>query len=457
MTMTDQSALWNAGKSSATPMMDERSLLVPIGVLMILTLQFQTLPIEIPISALPVTTVVALLVLPFVTWKFRLTPLLLAIILFFCFALLQSAATLFIDLLSGYPDTRFIGWARQLLALFAGVATFLVFRATLIYFPLDKISRLILIGSLPALLLSVVNILWGAFNLPWARMAVTSVREAVRPMAYVSPVRATGFATEPSTLATIIAILLVPALLICFLRRQNLLLAFFVSALAIPVFVWTFSLSGLFLLLSIFLAGAFLGPKRGKLLVLVSSFLVVFVGAFALFPGNMVLRHARALALGQENLSFTDRFYGVVGPFIRSTDSFTMLGYGLGGVSAHFDDVVPSGVKKEILESKWKEYPTISSIFGRTFAETGAVGLVLFLIIIWLSFWQLSRVLKGSSDDHSGLAYKAVRLALIAAYASMFVSVGPYHTPYFWFWIAVVDALYILKTKEKMQNVRFPQ
>ena len=121
-------------------MMDERSLLVPIGVLMILTLQFQTLPIEIPISTLPVTTVVALLVLPFVTWKFRLTPLLSVMLLFFGFALFQSVVTLFIDLLSGYPGTRFIAWARQLLALFAGVATFLVFRATLIYFPLDKIS-----------------------------------------------------------------------------------------------------------------------------------------------------------------------------------------------------------------------------------------------------------------------------------------------------------------------------
>ena len=286
-------------------------------------------------------------------------------------------------------------------------------------------------------------------------MVVSSVRDAVRPMAYVSPVRATGFATEPSTLATSIAILLVPALLICFLRRKNLLLAFFVLALAIPAFVWTFSLSGLFLVLSIFLAGTFFGPKRGKLLVLVSSFLAVFMVAFVLFPSNMVLRHARSLALGQENLSFTDRFYGVVGPFIRSTDSFTAIGYGLGGVSAHFDDVVPSGVSKEILRLKWKEYPTISSLFGRTFAETGAVGLVLFLIMIWLSFWQLSRVLKGSSDDHSGLAYKVVRLALIAAYASMFVSVGPYHTPYFWFWIAVVDALYILKTKEKMQDARF--
>jgi hypothetical protein len=453
--MTDQPVSRNTGKLSAAPMMDERSLFVPIGVLMILTLQFQTLPLEIPISTLPVTTVVALLALPFIAWKFRLTPLLSVILLFFGFALFQSTIAAFIDLLSGYPGTRFIAWARQLLALFAGVAAFLVFRATLSYFPLDKISRLILIGSLPALVLSGINILWGALNLAWARMVVTSVRDAVRPMAYVSPVRATGFATEPSTLATSIAILLVPALLICFLHRKNLLLAFFVLALAIPAFVWTFSLSGLFLVLSIFLAGTFLGPKRGKLSVLVFSFLAVFMVAFVLFPSNMVLRHARSLALGQENLSFTDRFYGIVGPFIRSTDSFTAIGYGLGGLSAHFDDVVPAGVSKEILKLKWKEYPSISSLFGRTFAETGAIGLVLFVIIIWLSFWQLSKVLKGSSDDYSGLAYKGVRLALIAAYASMFVSVGPYHTPYFWFWIAVVDTLYILKKKEKIEDVEF--
>lgn len=434
------------------PRLDEYAIYTPIGIMLILSLQFQTLPLQIPIQTLPLTTVIALIALPFVVWRIPKSPLLAAVTLFAGFAFLHSVVALFIDVAAGFPETRFIAWLRQFVALLAGVVTFLVFRQTLRYLSLEKVFFYILVGSIPALVLSLLNILWGALNVGWAGTAVETIRDFISPMGYTSPLRASGFSVEPAAFATILVTVVLPAIFVLLFHRQHVMFTLCVLGMTVVVFIWTFSISGLLLLFVFLLSAIVFGPARKGITAVVVVVLVLVGVTVTMFPSNQILRHARSIAIGQSNLSVNDRYYGVVGPFIRAVDSYTIIGYGLGGVSAHFDDVVPPKVQREILAAKWKDYPTISSLFGRTFAETGALGLSLFLLVIALSFWQLWKLIRLSEHHSSRIAYGAIRLALIVIYASMFVSIGPYHTPYFWFWIAVVDTHYLLLLEGRVRS-----
>lgn len=419
------------------------SLYAFIGAFLILTLQFQTLPLEIPIQTLPLTTVVAFVFLPFIFLKIPRSPLLIAVLVFCGFAVVHSLVALLIDLMGGYSDIRFIAWLRQVVALVAGGVTFLVFRCTLVYLSLKQIFRFIIIGAIPMLLLSCLNFMWGGLNQGWAGEIVKGVRSITSPMAYTSAFRATGFAVEPAALATIIVILLVPVLLIKLGARKKGLFLYAVLILTLIAFGWTFSISGLVILIAALIAGAILGPMRRRMATIIVIFVVFAIASLYLFPSNQAFKHVRSLALGQSNVSLNDRLYSVVGPFLRVTDSMTMLGYGLGGVSVHYADVVPSQVLKEILDVKWKDFPSLSSLFGRTFAETGAIGLALFILMFWVAFWELSVLKKLDIFTDSSIVYSGIRLGVIAVCASIFVTIGPTHTPYFWFWLAVIDARYV--------------
>lgn len=425
-----------------------------IGGFLILTLQFQTLPLEIPIQTLPLTTVVAFLVFPLVLLKVPKSPLLTVVMVFCGFAVVHSLVAVIIDLLAGYSDLRFLAWVRQVIALIAGGLTFFVFRCTLVYLSPKQIFRLIIIGAIPMLLLSFLNFLWGGLNQMWAGAVVKGVRSVTSPMAYTSAFRASGFAVEPAALATIIVVLLMPVFLIRLGARKKRLSLYVILFLTLIAFGWTFSLTGLILLVVVLAAGAVLGPMRKKIAKLIVVFMAFAVLGLYLFPSNQAFKHVRSLALGQSNVSYDDRLYSVIGPFLRVMDSMTIVGYGLGGVSVHYADVVPSHVLKEILDIKWKDFPSLSSLFGRTFAEMGAVGLTLLIFMFVVAFWELSMLRRYDIFEDSSIVYSSLRLAMIAIIASIFISIGPTHTPYFWFWFAVIDSRYVaLQRQSYLQTI----
>jgi hypothetical protein len=184
----------------------------------------------------------------------------------------------------------------------------------------------------------------------------------------------------------------------------------------------------------------------------IAFFLIVIV-ALTLFPSNQIFRHARALAAGKSTLSFDDRFYGTVGPMMNSFSSFTTLGYGLGGTVSHFEEIVPRSVQADILAAKWKNLPNLATLYGRLFAETGALGFCLFLLIIGLSFWELRTVLRRERDPQKRLFLASVRLGLFGAFLSLGIAFGSFHIPYFWFWMAFVDSRYALRQNSALAKI----
>ncbi|MBL0176435.1 MAG: hypothetical protein IPP94_14420 [Ignavibacteria bacterium] len=415
-----------------------------IGALLLLTLQFQTLPFNVNVQLLPLTTALALLFFPFIVRDIPRSPLLSVIGLFTGYAVLHSMLALGVDMMANPGDIRFYAWFRQLVAVLAGVVTYLVLRSCMLAVEDRDVIRYMILGAIPSLLLAGLNIVWGTLGLGWAGEIVKTVRSVVSPEGFTSPMRATGFATEPASLATSLVTVLLPVFLYELGTRRPSMGMLFVLVLSLLAFSWAFSLTGVLLLLLVLISGVILGPSRKMLSILMVSFVALSVAGIVLSPGNQIMRHLTVLSAGGENISFTDRYYSAFGPFLSIFTSWSSVGYGLGGVATHFTDVIPPDVALEIVWAKQEGLPSLTSIFGRVFAETGIIGWLLFLSMFVVAFRSVAALLKAESSPEKRRLYACFRIGLVAVVFSLFFSIGPYHTPYLWLWIALIDSRYII-------------
>ncbi len=433
--MESPSLSWTSGTAALS---DER-LLPVLGSLLLLSLQFQTLPLPVDAQMMPPSSLIALFALPFVAHRLHRSPQLVAVSAFAGYAFLHSAVALYIDMVDTGSAVRMFSWARQFFALLGGVATFLVMRECFAEMTPRSMMRAIALGAVPALLLAMLNILWGALGQGWAGAIVEGVREFTAPLGYTSPMRATGFASEPSTFASVIVITLVPVLLMRFSHRPDrkdvLLMGTAMLALA-----WTFSSVGFILLFILLVVGLFLGPSRRIIRRLALGFVVMGAVILVLFPNNQVTRHATALEVGRLNVSYLDRYYSTVGPFMTSFTGLTLVGYGLGGTVSHFDSILPAYQQSEILAVKWKELPNLATLIGRIYAEMGAMGMALFVLIIVVGFVQARHRLREESDPEVRLFVAGSRLGFAVTLLSLTIAFGSFHMPYLWLWLACIDA-----------------
>ena len=424
-----------------------------IGALLLLTLQFQTLPFDVNVQLLPLTTALAVLFFPFIIRDIPRSPILSVVGLFTGYAVIHSTFALGVDMMANPGDIRFYAWFRQLIAVLAGVVTYLVFRSCMLAIKDRNVIRLMVLGAIPSLLLAGLNIVWGTLGLSWAGDIVRSVRSVVSPEGFTSPMRATGFATEPASLALSLVTVLFPAFLYELGTRRPSMGMVFIMTLSVLAFSWTFSLTGVILLFIVLISGIVLGPSRKMLSILMFSFVLVSVAGIILSPGNQIMRHLTVLGSGGENISFTDRFFSAFGPFINIFDSWSFVGYGLGGVSTHFTDVIPPSVALEIIWAKQEGLPSLTSIFGRVFAETGVIGWMLFLSVFVVTFQTVAVLLKKAVSQAQKRLYSCFRLGLVTVVFCLFFSIGPYHTPYLWLWIALIDSRYIIHLRDTREGV----
>jgi hypothetical protein len=427
--------------------LQEKRFYVFVGAMLLLTLQFQTVPVPVGIQMMPLTSLLALASTVFVIHRIERSLLLTCVVAFVSYAIIHSLVALSLDLAAGDPAIRFTSWLRQIAALLAGFSVFLVLRTCLQNFSNQRILWVVIVGSVPALLLAVLNILWGGFGQLWAGAIVDGVRSVVAPLGYTSAVRASGFSSEPAMFATVIAILMLPLLFYLYLHRTKRIRTFLLFFVTMLVFAWTFSLVGVMLVLCLAIAGFFVGPKRSFFAKVGAFFLTAVICALILIPSNQIMKHGRSLLLGQSNVSFIDRYYGLVGPFMMSYSTLTMFGYGLGGTVTHFHDVLPTEVQAAVASVKWKDLPNLSTLVGRIFAETGVVGFALFILIAGVAFWQCRRARRLLKDPDDWIFLASAQLGLVVTLVSVATALGSFHMPYLWFWLAVIDARFIEATR----------
>lgn len=416
-------------------------------------LSFGSVPLPIQAQIIPLTTLLAILFLPFTIMRISITPLFKMIVLFAVFVLLHSVVALFIDLTAlGAEEVRVLAWARQVTALVAGLSVFLVLRRALIYVTDKFIIHALIIGALPALVVALLNVFWGLTGSSLAGNVVTAIRSTLTKGSIIS-MRASGLSLEPSFFALYLTTIVIPTIFVAFTMFKRKLLWLTLAVFTLIAFTWTGSVTGLVVLLTLMLIGRLLGPRRDLFTIAVGVTLVSVSFFIHLFPSNYAVAQIHSLLSGNWTVSIIDRFYSTVGPVIRLFSSYTSLGYGLGGITTHFSEVVPAFAQPAIASVRWEAMPNLGSLIGRVLAETGLMGLLLFAMIIFISVRELKYICRESTDRLEIFFLKVARLSLFAFLVGSAIGHGSFALPYLWFWLAVIDSRYInLKRKTPRGN-----
>lgn len=442
--------------------MDRRcrpSILGLAGFAVLATLGFETVPLPLRAQIVPLASCIAALALPLVVVtarRPRWTPVAKTVAAFVLFAAVHSLVALAVDFSAhGVSHVRLVAWLRQLGALGAGAAAFMVLREAMRRLSDRAVVVAVSLGGLPGVLLGVLTVLWGGLGVAPAGWVVRTARAAMLPPGlwvpsyFSDPRRAAGFCFEPSHFAILLATTLIPATLVWLVIDRDAPAApVVVLALEGAAFAWTFSGVGVAVVAGMFAALVARGHLRRSALAAAAAAAVAVVLSVLLVPdnyiayqGHKVISSLEAGDLQSLPVSVTIPLFATLGPFARAFSSLNLLGYGLGGASTHIAEIMPRIAVHDIEAGSWSGMPDLATAVGRVFAETGLVGLVLFVGLWVVAFRALrrSRSLRPirPPSPAAGLAAGTALVGLAIAYT---IKIGSFALPFLWFWLAYVDA-----------------
>jgi len=413
-------------------------------VLVLLSLSIDRIPLfgdAIPVQILPLSAVISLALLPWIRLRLRYSPLLGPVLCFAGYALVHSVVALFVDIvLLRQEEVRIFAWFRQVVGLVMGVALFIVLKTGLVYLKSRDVVRVVTIGIAPSLLLSIANLVWGYLGSEKAGAVVMAARLLFGLKSW--PTRVSGFSLEPSYFSIYLALIGIPFGLLGFVKSTRKSIWFGFLALVFIAILATLSLTGWFVALVVLVTWMFVGPSRKHIMTI--SFFLGICSAVAL-GGKLASSYAgsqlRAFLTGEWTVSIIDRFYSAFGPFIKFGSSYVALGYGLGGTSAHFEQIVPEFVQEGIASVRWELLPNLNSLMGRILAETGVIGLFLFARVLWQAFrvWVAIRSTLRGDDNWKFLTLAAGPVMVATLVSTTIGGQGSFALPYLWFWLAVLD------------------
>jgi len=418
-----------------------------VCVLLLASLSVESTPLPIRAQIAPLTSLLALLFLPFILTRIQKTPLMQAIVIFVIFAVCHSLIALFIDVvILGQEIVRIYSWARQVAALSGGVAVFFVLRVAFPHTSHRVLLKGVFMGAIPAIALSLVNIVWGLTGNGVAETIVMSVRPL---LGHTSPSRVSGFSLEPASFAFYLAVVVFPiSIAMLQLSKRRILLLIFLL-LGGLTFAWTLSATGFAILLSMLIIGAIFGPKRRLFLWLLIGALTALAVIFFSSPHVYVVRQLHSLLSGNPSLSVTTRLYSTFGPISSVLDSYTLLGYGLGGTATHLSEIMPAVAQADIALVTWQDMPNLKTLTGRLLAETGIFGISLAGLALGIAFWEMHLLLKVHYNEFERLLLESGNLAFVGLIVGHSTAHGSFALPYLWFWLAIIDSRYILRVKRR--------
>jgi hypothetical protein len=426
-----------------------RRLLLAGGVAMLLALGFDSLPGVRSVQIAPWTGVLAVALLPLALIlhsRSRGGPVRRAVLLFAGFALAHSIVALGLEGVCGsLVGVRVLAWARQVAALGAGVATFVVAQAVVAALGRRKALALMAVSAVPSVLLAGVSLAATAFSAPGLLGFEKRVRLAFVPLGYTWKGRVSGFSIEPSYLAFFLAVAALPAAaaLIASGERRARRIGVPILAAGSVTLVGTLSGTGLAVVAAMLLGASFTRWRRIAVWTM-TAVVAGSLGLIALGPGNYLGERVLDLAegvgegqVGRMDVTALNTLAGTVGPFLRSGSSLVLLGYGLGGTATHLDDILPRSWEGGVRKVSWAGMPNLRSLTGRVFAEAGAVGLVLF-VAIFVAGARALRRLAGRPGAEGALAAIGP-LVMLGLFLGLALKFGSFALPYLWVWLALAE------------------
>ena len=192
----------------------------------------------------------------------------------------------------------------------------------------------------------------------------------------------------------LLVLILLPFVTAAFVFAKKRVRVFFILVALTACLFWTFSTTGFVLLAVVATAGIMFGPYRRFYFAFAVFGLIAFGIIILKVPDNYMVAVLTQIFQGDSSGTFASRFYSTAGPLLMTFKSYVLFGYGLGGTSVHFYDVIPDFAQKYILDVSWKEMPNLKSNFGRLFAETGILGTSLMVIVLSSAVAETRRALR---------------------------------------------------------------
>lgn len=430
------SAIWN------------NKTIVPLSLILLLTLPFDSIPLPIKAQFIPLTSLLCVMLLPALSLKKQMsfTPLCFAVITFFIFIAIHSILALLIEsMFYAIEFTRIYAWLRQLMAVLAGISVFLILRLLFLKMSETSIVKAILIGALPSLFFCLLQIVSNIIDSTILLHLIETLREVLIPFGYNGQTRLSGLSFEPSTFAFYLDVIVLPFIFLVILEAKSfdILMNLFL-VLTLTILGATFSSIGLVVLGCMLIISIFHNYKKKYFFLFILMIGGVYYILNLIFPYNYMILQIKLVLRGYMSDTLSDRFYGTISPFFKFFNSYIALGYGLGGTATHFYDIIPEQAQRFISSVRWENMPSLSTLMGRIFTETGLLGLTLFAMIPITGFMEINKIKKSVDITlRKNLLYVA-RIALIGTLAGYTIGFGSFALPYLWFWLALIDSRYIL-------------
>lgn len=431
-------------ETNQTEAHDDRKAIAVIGVMMVLALGFERIPIPLPVAAaaIPGYTLLAVAVaLPVVLYTRRvvLTPLSKVVFLFVLFMIIHSIAGVLVDLtLAGAGAPRVIAWIRQVISITAGTAVFLVTREIVSEQSDRQVITLGLLAAALPILVATMTATTALLNVGAPGAVADVIRQTLELRALN---RSAGLSLEPSHFGYYLATGVTPLLIAGFYADINDR-ALVLGSIGVAVsLIGAASVTSGIVMFGLFGSAVLFGPRRRVATILAVVIFGCGMLVLVLAPNSYPAIQIKDLITGNWNLSIQTRAWSTLGPLRAYVlTPRAMLGYGLGGVSVHLPTLVPESAIAGIRGVTYNQMPNLNSMLGRILADGGVVGATLF---IWMFRTALRQALHVQRALKRPALMTVAPLALGAIAVGSAIGYGSFALPFLWFWLALIDKRYI--------------
>jgi len=421
------------------------------AIALLFVLPFESVPIAIPqIQVLPFTTFAAIFVFLFFfstrTFLYRSSPLTRTVGVFVLYAFLMSTVAVGIDTwIFNAPPDRILAWLRQSGALAGGTILFLILRQILSRVSVHTIILTILASSALPLSFSLLNVGWHISYHPLVASLIKQIRFAfVKDPYFFNPSRASGFSLEPAHYGLLLVLIFLPITFLALHKKKFKGIAFVCFIAILINIIFTFSITTHILFALFLILCAIYGVYRRLLLTLL-PIAVILIAVFMIFlPDNYIRTQFDFIFVGGKNDTNITRLYGTLGSFLSATNSYTIIGYGLGGTATHIKNILPdTQLRQSFIHTSWENMPNITTLMGRIWVELGFIGFILFLIIFFTAIKLAKSLTREYPSQEDRLLIRIAIPSLCTLLFATMLQYGSFALPYLWFWLAVIDSRYL--------------
>lgn len=377
----------------------------------------------------PLCYFLCILLIPFSLKKIEFTPILKLLITYILYALLITLFYFAKEIFSNSLDVvslRLVNFIRQIVALLLGLLLFITIRKVIQQIGIEVFLRYAIYSIIPIS----------------GYILIVDIPEYI--LEGDSSYRIMGYFSEPSHCSEFIVLIVFGSMYLYTGLEKKMLSnkkLFFFFIIGLLIIILSSSGTGLIRLILLIMGIVIFEDSKKFKIIFLSAMTLVFIGIGYFFyasPESYLTHLLVSISIDKDqSASFVDRYYSFIGPISNIFESKISIGYGLGGDSIYYKEFYPNQFIELIKLVKDGGF-NIVSFWGKILVYTGIAGMIIWGVIVFKAFSIIKKIKP----------YYKIGAILFCIFIYGFVGSGAFLLVYIWFWLAVVDFIYISKSKK---------